>query len=842
MKRKYIALSVILIAIAVVMAFVSGYVSIRQSSNVVINLDEGWTFNYNDEWLEASVPGSVHMDLMNVNAIPDPFYATNEDSVKWVANTVWSYKKHFDKSELTDYENVELVFEGLDTYSEVFLNGVSLGKTDNMFVKWSFPINVDKLKDVDNEIVVMFTPSRQIELEKSKKLGYDLPELFAFSRKAPYHDGWDWGPELTTVGIWQPVYFNAWNDFEVSDLQVYQSSLNDSLAKLDVQVRILSNKTLTAYVECLIDNKVVATNENVLLQDGINNFTFNCDVENPELWWPNGMGDQNLYNVEVKVKTKNYKDDISRRIGLRTIELSRKTDSIGAEFAFIVNGIPTFMKGANYIPPESFMPRMTDDRYRELIEDCKSANMNMIRMWGGGQYENKAFYDYCDEMGILVWQDFMFSCALYPGDNQMIESIREEAVYQIKRLRNHPSLALWCGNNEVHNGWQDWGWQDLYTPSQRDSISTYYDRIFKEVLPNAVSLYDRGRSYSHTSPIWGWGHDECITDGDSHYWGVWWGEEPFEVWNEKTGRFMSEYGFQSYPQLSTIESFTPENQRFIGSDAMNNHQKHGRGKQIVDDMVNRYYGTPNNFENYLYVSQLLQAYGIGRAIEVHRMKMPHCMGTLYWQFNDCWPVVSWSSVDYYGNWKALHYEAQDLFEPLIVATDVQNDSLFIYLVSDMQTDCKGSVSIDIKDFNSKTLKNIVVNNRVAKANTSSNVVVYPLVDEYVKDSANVYIKVKFTAEDNSVEAEKLVYLAYPKNLNLSNSNIDYSVRKEHYKYVIEFKANTFAKDVYIYTDDYVKGRFSDNFIDIEAGETVRIEFVPSDNSVDNVNFKVKMYI
>lgn len=305
---------------------------------------------------------------------------------------------------------------------------------------------------------------------------------------------------------------------------------------------------------------------------------------------------------------------------------------------------------------------------------------------------------------------------------------------------------------------------------------------------------------------------------------------------------MSEYGFQSYPQLSTIETFTPENERFIGSDAMNNHQKHGRGTQIVDDMINRYFGAPTNFEDYLYVSQLLQAYGIGRAIEVHRMKMPHCMGTLYWQLNDCWPVVSWSSVDYYGNWKALHYEAQDLFEPLIVATDVKNDSLFVYLVSDLQNDCKGTVTIDVMNFNSQVLKNTVIKSRVAKANTSSNVVIYPIIDEYVNDSANVYLKVNFTADDNSVETEKLVYLAYPKNLNLSSSDIDYSVRNEHGKYIIELKANTFAKDVYVYTDDYVKGRFSDNFIDMEAGETVTIEFVPSERYEENVNFKLKMYI
>ena len=665
MKRvgKFIVLALCLLVAVAAALYYSGVINCKKQTAKTVALDGNWSFSFDDRWLDAHVPGCIHLDLLDNKLIPDPFWGTNEDSVAWVAEKEWTYRTYFNKSQLKGYDNVSLVFYGLDTYSQVFLNGSLLGETDNMYVRWEFPIETESLKDGENELIVKFFPSRKIEQLKEAENGYPLPELYAFSRKAPYQYGWDWGPKLTTCGIWQPVCFELWNDFKITDLQIFQNSLSDSLANVTFQVRILSDCNTTADVDCRINGKKVNTGK-INLLSGINNFMVKCDIENPIRWWPNGLGKQTMYDAKVVVSDKKHKDKGVSRFGLRTIELSREKDSAGSEFKFIVNGVPVFMKGANYIPPESFITRMTDERYRELIQDCKDANMNMLRVWGGGQYENDFFYRCCDEAGILIWQDFMFCGTLYPTDSAMLKSVKDEAVYQIGRLRNHPCIALWCGNNEVKNGWEDWGWKNSYTDTQCDSLSAGYDIVFKQILPNMVNLFDKGRPYVHTSPEWGWGHPECVTDGDSHYWGVWWGEQPFEMYAEKTGRFMSEYGFQSYPEWSTIQNFCPKSQLDINSPTMKHHQKHVRGVEIIDKAMQEYYGVDSHtlsLEDFCYVSQLLQAWGVGYGILQHIKRQPHCMGTLFWQLNDCWPVASWSSMDYYGNWKALQYRVRDLF-------------------------------------------------------------------------------------------------------------------------------------------------------------------------------------
>ena len=842
MKRvgKFIVLAICLLVAVAAALYCGGVINCMKHTAKTVELNGNWSFSFDDRWLDAHVPGCIHLDLLDNKLIPNPFWGTNEDSVAWVAEKEWTYRTNFNKSQLKGYDNVSLVFYGLDTYSQVFLNGSLLGETDNMFIRWEFPIETESLKDGENELIVKFFPSRKIEQLKAAENGFPLPELYAFSRKAPYQYGWDWGPKLTTCGIWQPVRFELWNDFKITDLQIFQNSLSDSLANVTFQVRILSDCNTTADVVCRINGKKVNTGK-INLSSGINNFIVKCDIENPIRWWPNGLGKQTMYDAEVVVSDKKHKDKGLSRFGLRTIELSREKDSVGSEFKFIVNGVPVFMKGANYIPPESFITRMTDERYRELIQDCKDANMNMLRIWGGGQYENDFFYRCCDEAGILVWQDFMFCGSLYPTDSAMLKSVKEEAVYQICRLRNHPCIALWCGNNEVKNGWEDWGWKNSYTDTQCDSLSAGYDIIFKQILPNMVNLFDKGRPYVHTSPEWGWGHPECVTDGDSHYWGVWWGEQPFEVWSEKTGRFMSEYGFQSYPQLSTIQSFTNVEDRYVGSATMNKHQKHVRGTKIINDMMDKYFGIPDGFDNYLYVSQLTQTYGIGNALEIHRMKMPYCMGTLFWQLNDCWPVVSWSSVDYYGNWKALQYKAKKVFEPLIIATEMHHDSVYIYLVSDLLEDTIGTVDINICNFSGEVLRHDMVGNRVAQANTSSLVVIYPIRTDLMAHKDDIYVHISYL-NDNKTITDKILYLDYPKNLSLPQPHVNVEIMPDGEICNIDITARTFVKDLYIYTDPYVKGRFSDNYFDMEPDAKKKIVFIPSEGQhFDKVSFKVKAY-
>ncbi|MDD2204578.1 MAG: glycoside hydrolase family 2 TIM barrel-domain containing protein [Bacteroidales bacterium] len=816
----------------------------KKNAVEIVNLDK-WEFSFDSTWYAANIPSCIHTDLLAHNLIEDPFYRSNEDSIQWISNSQWTYKTSFDKT--TNNNIINLVFDGIDTYAKIYLNGQMLKNcddttavftTNNMFRKWSFDVS-KQLKDIDNALIVVFYPSSDVDKQKASQLAYSLPDIRAFSRKAPYQSGWDWGPMLPTMGLWQPVYLESWSLFHITDIQTYQKALCDSVAEIEVVMQIQATDDITASFDYIVDsNTTVNTNKNLIR--GLNTITQSFIITNPELWYPNGLGQQKLYTVEAVVKADNYIDKAKRRIGLRTIELVTDQDKAGSKFEFHVNGQPVFMKGCNYIPSESFTTRCTEENYRHLLQSCKDANMNMLRIWGGGIYENDIFYDICDELGLLVWQDFIFACALYPGDEAFLNNVSKEAEYQIKRLRNHPSIALWCGNNEVKNGWEDWGWQNDYSEEQRQEIENNYKQIFGKILPDAVSKYDNGRFYHESSPLWGWGHKECCTSGDSHYWGVWWGEQPFEVWSEKTGRFMSEYGFQSYPETSTIETFTLPEDRNIHSAVMKNHQKHGRGIEIINNYMNMYYGVPENFYDYLYTSQLVQSFGIGNALEIHRLKMPYCMGTLYWQLNDCWQVASWSSIDYYGNWKALHYTAKRKFGKMIVATEMHSDTAYIYLVSDLYEDIEGKLKIEAFDFNGKLQRQDIVNEIVAKQNTSSLVCIYPIRKDFMENAANIFINITFMA-DGAQGASKILYLTFPKNLDLPDGKPAIEVKKYGNEYNIKLSTNVLLKDVYISTKPNTAGIYSDNYFDMLPNSNKEIKFTPKEEVSEAFEFIIKTY-
>ena len=550
----------------------------------------GWQFEYNGKWYPATVPGFIHTDLMANGLIPDPYLATNEDSVQWVGDSVWVYQTTICKKSLPEGDTLWLVFDGLAGLADIrvanthwqFEHLLWVPDADNMYRTYMFPF-----PNIEDTIIIRV---KFLPLEDSlREADYDipLPERRAFTRMAPYQPGWDWGPKLQTCGIWKSVY--------------------------------ITNKR----------------------------------PENP-----NNPSTPNNLNVELK----------------------QERDFIGQSFTFYKDGKPIFIKGANWIPVHNFpvLDSANRARYRLLLSSAKEAGFNMLRVWGGGIYEHDYFYDLCDSLGLMVWQDFVFAGTPYPDNEEMLNNIDREVRQQVSRIARHPCVVLWCGNNEVKNGWEDWGWQGVFhwTPEQRTRLEKAMDTIFgyssrdnnassTSILARAVHDCDPlQRPYIATSPLYGWGHPECTTHGDSHYWGVWWGEQPFEMYKEKTGRFMSEYGFQSYPMLSTIRQFCPEEQLSIDSPTLRSHQKHGRGREIIDKAMRQYYGFDSrtlSLEDYAYVSQLLQAWGVGYGILCH-LTDPRCDGTLYWQLNDCWPVASWSSIDYYGNWKALHYRAQTLYD------------------------------------------------------------------------------------------------------------------------------------------------------------------------------------
>lgn len=688
--------------------------SLESKSGCISN---NWQFQYQGQWYPATVPGNIHTDLLANNLIPDPFFGTNEDSVQWVSDSTWTYRLIFDADcggDGKEFENQWLVFDGLDTYAEVWLNGQLLKSMDkeedatllnNMFRQWRFYVT-DVLKKKGNELLVRFYPTAPRDSAAASQLSYKLPDTRVFTRKAQYQSGWDWGPKLNTCGIWKNVRLESFNDLKMGDVYAYDTEPSFDTAgtwKSAVQVDVLSGKKHNKYtvqIEVFDEDGLCAkVKERVKLDYGENRFTVSVPIHHPKLWWPNGMGGQHLYTYVITVSDKKQEAQYTLRHGFRTVELVREKDSIGESFAFKVNGKTCFMRGADWIPASSYPGTLNtpegSDVYYRLLHDAAEVNMNMIRVWGGGIYENDAFYNYCDELGLLVWQDFMFACNPYPGDKAFLDNVDFEALHQLKRLHNHPCIALYCGNNEVHNGLEDWGWQTAlgWSDAQYKQLFADFSKLFEHSLANEVDENHKGIPYISSSPTFGWGHPECCTHGCSHYWGVWWGEQSFDVWKEKTGRFMSEYGFQSYPEMSTIVTFAPEDQRTLASPVMRNHQKHGRGVEIIRKAMQEEFGytKTDNLDEFAYMSQLVQALGIRQAIDAHRIQHDRCAGTLCWQLNDCWPVASWSSIDYTGRWKALHYQFKEAYQNVAVCVDPVNDEKDVYVVNDQLTAVNGEV-------------------------------------------------------------------------------------------------------------------------------------------------------
>ena len=810
-----------------------------------------WEFQYQGEWYPAFVPGYIHTDLMDNKLIDNPFYGCNEQKSQWISDSCWVYRLLFDGTLIDPKQHPELVFEGITGYAEFYLNGQPLlnqeeqNFTDNSFRTWRFPLP-NELKDNGNELIVKFIPSSKIIQERRKLLPYILPDERVFLRNPPYQGGWDWGPKLVTCGFSKTVYLSQWKDFTISNLHIRQNHLCDEEAHLLVSFDILSDIDDHVTIKYLVNDKVFKVVRGAEINPDTDHFSSELTIKHPLRWYPNGMGEQNLYKVSVVVEKGNRSKTLESRIGLRNIELNTAADSMGKAFQFLVNGQPVFMKGANWIPADFFPTRLKEEQYRQLLQSCKESNMNMIRVWGGGIYEPDIFYDLCDEMGILVWQDFMYACALYPGDSSFLDNAEAEAREQVSRLRNHPCLAIWCGNNEVKNGWEDWGWQKQYKPKHRVEIEQNMHFLFDTLLADIVTELDPYRPYISTSPLWGWGHPESCTEGDAHYWGVWWGELPFEMWEEKTGRFMSEYGFQSYPSMSTINTYTAENERFLGSTAMNNHQKHARGVQIINKALAQYFQVPEQLDDYAYTSQLVQAYGIGMAIETHRRQQPHCMGTLYWQLNDCWPVASWSSIDYYGNWKALQYEAKRQFEPIILTTaPMRGNMLPIFVVNDYAKLWHTQLKVSLCDFDGTVLDSLIVDSLNISGGGSSEIAQYALAKKFkINKLTHHFLLLQLYSHDGQLLAQKIHFHLYPKHLELKKDGIRTNVQRlnagtKDEQYIFTLSADQFKYGVAITTN--LSGRYSDNFFTLLPGEEKQVTFTPFSPAKQQMLYSVKAY-
>lgn len=807
------------------------------------------------KWLPATVPGTVHTDLLANRIIPDPFYRTNERDLQWIDKKDWEYRTTLDIDAATlAHDHVELVFAGLDTYADVYLNDALVLQADNMFRRWIVDIKAHA-KPGGNVLRVMLRSPIREGLKKLDALGYDLPavvdwseigglgdkKIGMFTRKAGYHYGWDWGPRFVTSGIWRPVRLRAWNAARIADLHIAQTHVTAQRADLTAIFEIVADRAGPAVVDLHSPtDATIRARAQTLLEPGLNRVEVALTVAKPRLWWTNGLGEAFLYDFVGELATAQARDRRTVRTGLRALRIVQKPDADGASFNVELNGVPVFMKGANHIPNDSFPPRVTQAVYEREVRAAADTHMNMLRVWGGGIYEEDVFYDLCDEHGILVWQDFMFACVMYPGDQAFLDNVREEAIDNVKRLRNHPCIALWVGNNEIDTAWQNdvpdggWGWKQKYTPTQRDQMWAAYETIFYRILPEAVGAHDTQRFYWPSSPLAAWDGNDTVRhsdvtakeqSGDIHYWGVWWGEKPFSSYRARIGRFMTEYGFQSFPDFKTVETYAAPGDYDILSEVMKAHQRSSIGNGTIKTYMERDYKVPTDFRQFLYVGQVLQAEGIRVAMEAHRARMPYCMGSLFWQINDCWPVASWSSIDYCGRWKAQQYFARKSFAPVLVSAYVDGDAVTVAVVNDRLADVAAGLTLTVMDFHGAVLKTISTA-LTLKASSSAVAFTGGVADLLGGASPDATLLHAKLAAGSDMLAEDILYFRPVRELQLPEARIAMTVKDLGGAFAIALTSPTLVKNLYLSLekDD---GVFSNNYFDILPGTTTVVQFKPA---------------
>ena len=573
----------------------------------------------------------------------------------------------------------------------------------------------------------------------------------------------------------------------------------------------------------------VLAGQTVSLQKGINKISLPFSIKSPKLWWSNGLGEPHLYSFHTDLTVNNQTSDAwTEEVGLRSLKIINRPDKDGKTFYVELNGIPVFAKGANYIPQDNFLPRVTPEQYEKTILDAANANMNMLRIWGGGTYESDLFYQLCDRYGILVWQDFMFACSLYPAEGELLENIRQEAIDNVKRLRNHACIALWCGNNECNDAWFNWGWQKRYkaqNPEYEQKIWKQFNDQYNVTLPQVVEEYAPESFYWPSSPFARYDGGSDDRNGDRHYWEVWHGKKPIEMYNKERSRFFSEYGFQSFPEFESVKRYAPRQEDWdIYSEVMMSHQRGGmHANELIETYLLNEYRKPRNFEAFLYMNHVLQGDAIKTAIEAHRRDMPYCMGTLFWQHNDCWPVASWASRDYYGRWKAQHYFARKAYRDILVSPIADEDGqLKVQIVSDRHKACNGRLEVKVMKLTGEVL-NSYKRNVIVDANSSKALFSVPL-DEALKGvrKEDVFIHAVLLTDKGNSNYTNNYFLVKQKEVNYPKAQLATSVQPIEGGFEVTLSSDNFARAVFIATGD-ANSSFSDNYFDILPGSSVKVE-------------------
>jgi len=765
--------------------------------------------------------------------IEDPYFRLNERGVQWVDKEDWLYRTTFTATAgEASAENQRIVFEGLDTYADVYLNDECILKADNMHRTWSCDVR-GRLAEGDNLLEVYFHSPIKVDLPKCDRYDYEFAagndqsenggifdrKLSVFARKAGYHYGWDWGPRLVTSGIWRDVTLETWNGLKIDDVQYIQNDVTASRARMSTVVRVCSDRDVAdATVTVSADGRTVASRRSALRR-GLNTVKLDYTVRKPRLWWTNGLGEPYLYDFETSVRAG---DDVVAEhdeIGIRSLRLVTEDDEYGRSFMFELNGRPVFMKGADMIPLDNFLPRVTRERYDRHVLDAKAVNMNMIRVWGGGVYEDDYFYKLCDRNGILVWQDFMFACSTYPADSAFLANIRQEAIDNVTRLRNHCSIAVWCGNNECQDVYYGWGYYNYYKDKGVEELTTkQFKDMYFSTLPEVVTEYGGGIAYRPSSPF---AFEDTRSDGihgDAHYWGVWHGRDSIGQYNIQKARFFSEYGFQSFPEFESVKIYAPQERDWsINSEVMMAHQRAGsHANNLIREYMDEEYRTPEDFPSFLYMGAILQGDAIKTAAEAHRRDMPHCMGTLVWQHNDCWPVASWSGRDYYGRWKAQHYYLRYAYDDILVSPVVINDTLSVNIVTDRRTPAKGKFTLTAMTLGGEQVMSRTFD-FTAGPLTSTVVAVDPVAD-IIGDHGRGDVVFHATFTTGGRRYENVAFAVKQKYMNYTAPAYEVDVVASGDGYDVTVGSDVFARGVFMSLDG-IDNFFSDNYFNILPGQS-----------------------
>jgi beta-mannosidase len=783
--------------------------------------------------INAQLPGDNYSALLQEKKIVDPYFGKNENDVQWVADKDWVYERSFQLTEaFLSFSQIQLHLFEVDTFAKVYINKKLVSSSDNMF----YPVEVNvksALKVGQNQISIHLASPVKVAANLAKKQPLFIPwatnntsPFMNLIRKVQCHAGWDWGISLVPSGVYGKMELVGYEDFKLETVTTAQEHSKNK-CKLTVFAEI--DSVTDVEKEIIIHIEKIEFRKTIVLEKGENKFEFVFELDNPQLWYPAGYGEQPLYQLKVTIEGQS----ISKRIGLRKLEVINEKDKIGKSLKFRVNGIDTFCKGANWIPADAFPARQTPELIRSLLADAKEANMNMIRVWGGGQYEKDFFYEICDELGLLVWQDLMFSCSLYPSTKEFILSVEKEVAFQAKRLKDYACLAIWCGDNEVI-GALNW-----YNASKknRDAYLVNYDRL-NFACEKVIEENDPARIFWPSSPCAGpkdfsdnWHNDSC---GDMHYWSVWHGGKSFEAYYSIKPRFCSEFGYQSFPSLESIKTFTTEKDWNPTSPVMEHHQKNKNGNEKILNMFARYFRFPIGFENFLYLSQVQQALAIKTGVEFWRHLRPVCMGTLYWQLNDLWPVASWSSIEYNGNWKQLHYHAKKFYAPVIIAGfKLDGKSVEIWAVNDLLEPIIGDIVIQYHDFDGKVIQTA---KSKAKIKKESSHLIEKIALDSIKvplQSAFMTLSLTYTKDAQKITHENTVFFTEYKNCELKEAKVSTKIKEiSKNKFQVTLKTNKPVFFVHLETPG-CKGSFDDSSFTLVPNKPKQIEFTSSETlSID----------